>query len=395
LGLVLLAAGLAAGTAAALWLAWRPDPDEVYESALAALEAGRFEKAGAALDRLARLRTPTVLDRGVRARLDIARGRIDDAVAALGTIPDDHPLASWAALRVGQLERQRHRLRFAERALKHALQLDPGLIDARRELIYILGVQLRRRELGSAFTALAARSTLTAHEVWVWCLLHDLAWWTPAELALVLRPALRADPADRWSRLALAESEHRQGHLRESETLLAPLPADDPDACAARARIALERSGPEAAAALLAAGPEDHPDLATLRGRLALARGDGPAAVRCFERALAADPGRRRSLADLGHAWQVAGRPEKARPYLDAAARLDALNNLLLKAEDQTARPDPDLWRRLASACEDAGLPAEARAWYTLVVAHDPLDTAAQHALFRLGTGSRKAVPSS
>lgn len=376
--------------AAALSRLRRPDPDEVYESALGALEAGRFEAAESALGRLGLLRRPTVLDRGVRARVDIALGRIDAAVAGLATIPDDHPLAAWARLRVGQLERGRHRLRAAETALRQAMVLEPGLIEARRELIYLLGLQLRRRALGAEFAALAERSTLTAKEVWVWCLLHDLAWWTPAELATVLRPALKADPDDRWSRLALAESERRQGHFDAAETLLAPLPADDPDARAARAGMALERQGPESAEALLAEGPEDHPGLAALRGRLALARRDGPAAVRYFERARAADPGRRRSLADLGHAWQIAGEPEKARPLLQAAAKIDVLSSLLLKAEPRIGLPDPDpeLWRRLGSACEDAGLLPEARAWYTLATTHDPLDPNAQRALHRL-----KATP--
>src|SRR5262249_26084203 len=161
------------------------------------------------------------------------------ALAGLATIPDGHPLAPWARLRAGQLERGRHRLRAAEAALRRTLELEPDRIEARRELIYILGLQLRRRELAAEFAALAAGSTLTAREVWVWCLLHDLAWWTPDEHAMVLRPALRADPGDRWSRLALAESERRQGHFEGAEALLAPLPADDPDARAARAGIAL------------------------------------------------------------------------------------------------------------------------------------------------------------
>ena len=389
----LLAVSLAGGLAIAFSWDRRADPDEVYESALGALEAGRFATAEAALGRLARLRTPTVLDRGVRARLDIGRGRLDEAVAGLATIPDDHPLASWARLRVGQIERGRNHLRAAEAALRRSMKLDPGRIEARRELIYILGLQLRRRELGVEFDALAARSTLTAKEVWVWCMLHDLAWWTPAELATVLRPALDADPDDRWSRLALAESERRQGHLDAAEALLVPLPPDDPDARAARAEIALERHGPESAEALLAEGPENHPGLASLRGRLALARRDGPAAVRYFERALSADPHRRRSLADLGLAWQLAGEPQKARPLLEAAARIDVLSNLLLKAEAQVDQPDPELWRRLGTACEDAGLLPEARAWYTLVTTRDPLDPGAQHALYRLRSTHESASP--
>lgn len=382
----LLAAGLATGLSVAVW--WRPDPVAVYEQTLGALEAGRFEEAEAGLGWLGRLRAPTVLDWGVRARVAIARGRTDDALAALAQIPDTHPLSGWAHLRAGQLELRRRRFRKAEAELRRALEREAGLVEARRELVYILGLHLRRRELDEQFRRLSEQATLTAHEVWVWCMSRDLVWWTPGEHSVILEDALRDDPEDSWSRLALAESHHRQGQYAAAEAVLKPLPLSDPDARAARAGLALESQDPEAAAALLADGPEGHPGLAGLRGRLALARGDGPAAVRHLQRAWTAEPDRRSALADLGHAWLLAGDFEKGQPYLAAAARVDALNNLLLGAELRTGKADPDLWHRLGAACEAAGRHSQARAWYLLAVRHDPLDSKAQQALHRLKTGS-------
>ena len=362
-----------------------PDPDEVYERSLGAIEAARFDEAEADLGRLARLRDPTVLDWGLRARLEIARGRTDRAIAALAKVPEEHPLSGWARLRSGQLASRRRRFRAAEADLRRALVREPGLIEARRALIYILGLQLRRDELHREFVLLAESAPLTPREVWLWCMSRDLIAWTPAEHASILEEALRADPADRWSRLALAENRRRQGNYPEARAILGPLPVSDPDACAARAGLDLEMGDAEAAASELAEGPADHPRLAGLRGRLASGRGDAAGAVRHFEVARAAEPDLRRSLSDLGRAWMMAGSPHEARPYLDAATRIDALNGLLKGAEGHLGEPDPDLWRRLGAASEAAGRLPQARSWYRLAVAHDPLDTEAQSALARLG----------
>jgi predicted Zn-dependent protease len=330
-----------------------------------------------------------VLDWGVRARVAIARGRTEEALSALRHVSDGHSLSAWARLRAGQLDLRRHCLRAAEAELRGATDLDPGLVEARRELIYILGVQLRRRELAAAFEGLAARAPLTPREVWVWCMVPDLVWWAPQEHEPMLRQALAADPGDRWSRLALAEDARRQGRHAEADALLAPLPGSDPDARAARARSAIDRGDLDSATTLLSDGPDDHPCLASLRGRTALARGDSEAAVCHLRRALAAEPGRRQHLADLGRALTLAGLPDEAAPLLAAAARVDELDNLLLKAEREPDGIGPDLCRRLGAACEAAGRRPEARTWYATLAARDPLDAEAQRALFRLSDAQR------
>lgn len=339
------------------------------------------------MNQLAGLRSPTVLDWGVRARLAMARDRADEALNALEQIPDEHELAGWAHLRAGQLALRGDRLRPAERELRRALELDPRQLEARRALIYILGMQLRRAELHVQYEALAAVSTLSARDLWVWCMLRDLVWWNPTENEPQLRRYLEADPEDRWSRLALAELVRRQGRHDEAALVLKPLANDDPEALAARAELALDRGDSEASRGLLDAGPVDHPSLARLRGRLALAEGDAASAVHQFEIALRAEPGRRRTVADLGRAWHVQGASDKAKPLLELAARIDALDNLLLKIE-HADKTDPALWRRLADACEAAGRVSEARAWYALLLSRDPLDAGAQRAFHRLSTAT-------
>lgn len=387
LGLGLVAGALAAaGLALAVSRGSRADPEDVYERALDAIEAGRLDEADASLTRLERLRPPTVLDSGLRARLCIARGEVGPALEALARIPDDHPLAGWARLGAGRLEVRRHRFRAAEAALRRALELDPDSIDARRALIYVLGLQLRRDELHEQFSALAARTTLAPREVWVWCMVRDLVWWSRGEQGPFLRQALSADPDDRQTRLALAENQRRQADYPGAAETLTPLPDSDPDARAARASLALDRGDLDAVATLLADGPDDHPGLASLRGRLALARRDGATAARHFRRVVEARPGRRSALADLGRALQLDGHEDEARPYLDDAARIDALDNLLTQSEDRLARPeatpDPALWLSLADACKTAGRLPEARAWAAVVLARDPLDARARRLRF-------------
>ena len=47
---------------------------------------------------------------------------------------------------------------------------------------------------------------------------------------------------------------------------------------------------------------------------------------------------------------------------------------------------------RLGAACEAAGRLGEARAWYRLAIARDPLDEASQRALYRLGPRPDKGL---
>lgn len=398
-GAALLAALAAVG--GGYWFAFGrsapADAEAVYRAALADVEAERFDEAATRLERLAALRAPTPLDHGLRARVAIAKGRTDEAIAELAKIPDTHALAFWARLRQGQLDLRRHRLPDAERAIREAIRLNPEDIAARRELVYLLGVQLRRDELDAAFTALAARAPLSPKETWVWCMVPDLVWWNPSESEIYLSRCLEADPADRHSRLALAESYRRASRYDLAESTLAPLPEDDPDARALRANLALERSDLAGAEAIVEGGSPEHPGLARIRGRLALGRRDAEAALRWFRVAYQAEPDRRVSRSDLARAMVLDGLDAEAKPLLEEVERLDALGTLLLHAEEKVgagpnADPrvlppdDPALWKQLAAACEAAGRLPEARAWLLCVVRSNPLDTEAQKALYRLKT---------
>jgi Flp pilus assembly protein TadD len=124
--------------------------------------------------------------------------------------------------------------------------------------------------------------------------------------------------------------------------------------------------------------------LARLRGRFALAHGDGPAAVRHFRAAYAAEPDDRDTVFGLGTALAVAGDRDAAAPFLRDSEAYDALGALLTRAANPANHNDAALMRALGAACESVHRLPEARAWYNLAVQANPLDEEAQKALYRL-----------
>ena len=127
------------------------DPEGLWKKGQAALSAGKIDDAEAAAISLSRLREPTPWDRMLLAQVDVARLRTDEAVSQLERIPDDHPAAAQARLLAGRSNYGGNRVRFAEQYLLEAVRLNPKQVAAHRELIYIYGYQLRRRELDAEF----------------------------------------------------------------------------------------------------------------------------------------------------------------------------------------------------------------------------------------------------
>ena len=370
--------------AALVALAWpRPSADAVWEEAKTAFEARDFPRADAKLKLLATLRAPTTLDWMLRGQVAIAYNQTTEALEDLKHVPDDHPMAPAARLEMGQMELRQHRFVPAEVNFLKALELDPNRIQARRELIYIYGMQLRRPELNACFRELSQQSSLTFAEVFLWCLSRGVTW-EPEEIVKTLAEAIKADPTDRWARLGQASSYIDMNRFDDAEASLAPLPDSDPDARAIRVRIALARGDDLRAETLLEDDPDEHAGLALLRGQMALARGDAPATLHHFRIAYTKAPHLRESVFGLGKALQLNADPTAAT-YLDQATKLDQLSSVVQKAAVVANRSNPQLVRDLGAACAAVGRLPEARAWYDLAITRDPLDTQANAALARLG----------
>jgi len=358
------------------------DPDLIWREAQTALRAGQIDQAAELVGRLSTARPPLAHDWMLRGQVAIALDRIDEAIADLTRIPDDHPLAPQAWLLIGQIELRRDRARFAEEALRRALSLDPTVQQAHRELIYIYGMQLRRDELTREFTALSELTDLSYENLFHWCLMRNCLW-EPGEVAQTLGGYIEADPADRHSRVALADNYRRLGLYDEAEEALAPLPDDDVEALAARVMIAMDRHQEDLAEALLETGPADDPDLARIRGRVALARRDGPEAVRQYRLAYEDDPANRDTLFGLINALELDGDSKAAADLRQDAKLLDEFNTVVQRMSMREGRADPNIIDDAAKACAALGLIPEARGWLKLAIARDPLDSAAQQALYR------------
>jgi tetratricopeptide (TPR) repeat protein len=365
-----------------VWIAGRDRPERLWEQAQAAYSSGALGQAEAALARLERQRPLNLAQRMLRAEAARQRGRIDQALAALDGFPDTDPGAGLIWRTRGMLEFERDRPRAAESALLRAVELHSKLAEARRDLISLYTIESRGSELAAQFRALAAIGPLSFDELCLWCLGRRLDVG-PADVAARLERMLRNDPDNLGTRLPLAENLRRLGRLAEAEAALAPASMAHPEVRAARASLALDRGSIDVATSLLADGPPDHAALARLRGRLALARRDR-AAMDYYRAALAADPDDRDSLFGLGQALRLAGQHKAAAPYLLAAHNRDQLERLIQNARALSRREDPKVLRELGDACRLLGRLPEARAWYQLALARDPVDAELQKRLSEL-----------
>jgi tetratricopeptide (TPR) repeat protein len=381
------------------WGYWRlrypqPAPDEIWQRAQQNFLAGRYQEVATDLDRLERLRAPTALDWFLRGELAAIRDQLDDASADLARVPDDHQVAAQARLIAGQIERRRDRLRLAEEAFLAAIRLDPSLVQAHRELISIYGIQLRRPEINGEFVALQKLISLNFEDVYHWTSLRNNSW-DPAVVADDLTRFVAADSSDRWSRLALAEVQRRMGSHDEAESTLAALPPEDPGANAIRVQIALDRRETEKADRLLALGRADDPTLARLRGAESLGHRDAREAVEQFRIAYAAGPDDHEVLFGFWVALELLGNDAEAKPIREAARNLDLLNSAIQRGRAPGARQDLRLIREFGALCAALQRDGEARAWYQLAIAANPLDSESQQAMFRLGapTAGRASTP--
>jgi tetratricopeptide (TPR) repeat protein len=358
------------------------DPDALAAATRLALRDRHWDRAEELLARLAQRRRPTADDVALRAELELGLGRADQAISLLAGIPESDPLAARARLVAGQIEKSRDRARRMEALFCEALRPDPNLAAARRELIFLYGMQARRADLNAQYRALAKREPLGYDDVFLWMNSFENRWINDL-IRTHLERYLAADPGDRSSRLALAGVLVRYNDLEGAEALLLPLPDSDPDAQVLRARIALSRMRLDEVRSILDRGPTEHVDLALLRGQFAVRLKDPATAARQFRIALRLDPTNREALEGLCAVLKPLGDREGAAAAQKQAEGWRRLTTLLQKAHVQHIR-DKALFTQLGETCEALGQFPEARAWYRLALDQDPLDPAVQKSLYRV-----------
>jgi tetratricopeptide (TPR) repeat protein len=367
----------------------RLDPEVLRREADAALKARRFDRALAALDRVARVRPLSSTERLMRSEACVGLGRLAEALDGLAQVTDLDPLAARARFGEGYIELWRHhRTRAAERALRRALEIDSKQIEARRDLIRLYDIQGRLAERDHQYRTFAEDMPLS---------LNDLLTWSRVkrpdgeanEVMILLQRFVEGDPEDDRSRLELARHLRRTGRLAEAEDQLSRLPETDPNVVAVRARSALDRGDEKACEEWLGRSSGSSPELDRLRGQRALLNHDARDALRFYQAAHEAEPGSRDTALGLGQAYRLVGDPGSARSWIDRVARLDALEALVQRAVTTRNSRDPNLINKIGAACELAGHLDQARAWYRFSLEVDPLNRAAQEALYRLRPSNR------
>jgi Flp pilus assembly protein TadD len=136
---------------------------------------------------------------------------------------------------------------------------------------------------------------------------------------------------------------------------------------------------------LLERGPTEDARLAVLRGQLAASAMESSTAVREFRIALKQDPTNREAIQGLSVALAQMGNQDDAVSYRRQGELWRSLTGLLEKARDSGNRRDRAVLRQLGETCAALERYREARAWYRLVLALDPLDASVQQSLFCLG----------
>ena len=241
-------------------------------------------------------------------------------------------------------------------------------------------MQSRRAELNAEFRALSELSPLTFDDVFRWCLTRNTIW-EPSEIVEMTTRCLRADPDDRWSRLALADAPATARTARRRRSRAGPASPSDPEARVLRVgdRARPRRRAGRRVAPGRGAGRPSRPGPAPRPDRPGPAR--RPRALRHFRAAYeptptTATPLRPGQCADDGR--------QRSRSAATSGARHDRLGTLIQRVPAPGATNDPKLLDHLRAACDAVDRLPEARAWYNIAVERNPFDTEAQQALYRL-----------
>lgn len=294
----------------------------------------------------------------------------------------------------------------AEAAWKDALAADPNTAEAGWLLLQQYYVQDRLDEARALALKLSPGESDPIDRVRYLLELtrEDVVKLASAGVIQWLEPAVKADPSDRASTLALGRARAREGQP-EGLALLRAASAARPDSFDGWDALlgALVDSGEfDALARDLASVPASlasDPRLSIYRGLVAQGRREYPAAISAFKEALALRPDEPKLAHRLARALRLAGRDDEAKAVEQYENDLHAAHKELIALYKKTSedravglKPDPVLYQAFADLRERLGRPDEALAWHNLVLRDDPANLKSRLAAARLAaaTGGRK-----
>jgi tetratricopeptide (TPR) repeat protein len=292
--------------------------------------------------------------------------------------------AGWARsqMKLGLQAIRERRAAEAEQMFRRVAERDPRAIEPRRNLLYLLSLQMRSAEarrvlwqiyriqddprvlvdlvlellleqqdvrgLAPALELLVAQTPDDPflRRAWGMALLYQ---GSPQRALAHLEAASDALVNDPFGRFALAECRIMLGRPIRIEDVLGPRPEGDP---AAEAQWCL------------------------FRGRLLEATGSTEQALSWFERAVSLNEESREAHFRLGQAWKRLGGAAPAQLHLSRAGQIEQRLEALRREHEHVRRAgvpaDPRLFERLGRSCAEAGLWAEARAWFEQALRLDP-----------------------
>jgi thioredoxin-like negative regulator of GroEL len=369
-----LAAGLLAWVG---WLGW-----EAYRSgallseARAAAQVGAWDRVESALARRAWYRPTDPEAIELRVEAAMSRGDREGAVHALAAVPEWSRIAVSARLMRGRLLKELYRPAEDIDELRACLRLDPGQVEARRELIIIFGIERRAREQaaelwelhdrgGAAIEALRllAQSTVT---------IPPGALAKDADEGSVLRRCLDTTPDDPALPAALAYFLRNRGRVAEARAILEPWLRSGrggPDIRLEDLACLLDEGDVESARPWL-----EPPQMALqeqgrywrLRAdwlRLQERSGEALESDREAVRRNPRDPESRYRLAQSLRAAGLVREADEAMAYHQGLQRLGSL-----ASQNSETAPDLDRLVEIARLCHELGRDREARGWYAAVL---------------------------
>jgi tetratricopeptide (TPR) repeat protein len=396
---------------AVAWGAWgllAPVPVLDRAAVDALLAAKQYDQAEAAVTSYLKVRPDDDAAHFLAAKAALDRPSPDEAAArrALGHLdavrPETRKQSALVALYRGKAGFFLARFDDAERAWTKALALDPTVPEAAWGLLdmdYLLGRSEDARRLALKQFAVEPdprdRVRLLLELVRA-----DYKRIAPGAIVQWFEPKVRQNPADLRATIGLGRGLVLDSRIDEGLALLRKAVADHPEEPEAWDALltGLDDAGAPAEALTealgrLPAAMAGMPRFARHFGRVAQEHRDWKAAVRHYRLACATDPGDARLRYRLARALRYSGDVAEAerieREHQRAVAATQDLKALYEEADaDKSlgARPNLDLYRRLADLRERMGHRDEAAAWHRLVLRAAPDDPQSRDALQRLTT---------
>ncbi len=372
LALAIATIALVAGAATLVFLRSRTKSSSAGWEAIEALaRANRWAQLRPKLERWIASHPEHGESRILLADAEFRDNRRDAAVELLRAVRPEDPSWARAQMVLGKLAVMERRAADAERIFRGVADRDPRATEARRNLVYLLSLQMRTAETRVVLWELyrveedprmlvdLVLERLTDPDVrGLGPELELLAARTPDDPLL-----LRA-----WG-MSLLYQGRAEAALPRLEAAASSL-VNDPTGRFALAECLLVLGRPFDAGQILGPVPEHPVDASQwwlYRGRLEESTGLSDRSIASLERATQLNPRNREAHFRLGEALKRIGRAGPAQQHLEQASRIEEGLKAVRREHRHVRRTsfawDPDHFARLGGLCADAGMIDEACAW--------------------------------